>query len=590
MMRPVTKLKSALALLALAGLYAVAPVAAQIPLDAELGRDVGDGQVLYNTPYDPKAVKEITFVAPTAAHPVYEIVVPLGDWTEGKAASFKKVVVNGLECESYYIFKDGFAHVQSSSWLTKESATAKNVVLVARMLWHNNEDVKIDLTLDAQNEDGTAKVVEKSYTTKAPAKGGGPEGWRRYQSVVVQEKAGVDRAKEPVEFSITARKEHCGDLAKELRVYVVDELEQEPVAVPFQTFNHGVFPGTPNGTSNDNYLQHPSQFIEVVAFATVAANQQRVLLVCYDNPAAEAPAEPRSDLKVTGESLSATVENDFFIAQLDKKSGQIAAFTLKGGDEEPVLTNSQSGALHWNPDSFSDNGFWGHTFSWDPPERTVVTARGPLMFRITNSGRMPGWTPQVWASVTYTFYAWTPYVKSTTSMEVREPLNASAIRNGEVVLDTHLVDHFVWQEKDGQLKRMRTMHGPNWQDEWATRIDADVPWLALTNEEKDYGIGAVTVDLTTFNPDSGEANMHRSAYYLYYHHFWGTPLTYFTRGLVYPFSDYQRGPIITVRPGSTYVEKMAFVPFHLGKDPQRYQAIIDASKVLIQPLEQRWGR
>jgi hypothetical protein len=35
---------------------------------------------------------------------------------------------------------------------------------------------------------------------------------------------------------------------------------------------------------------------------------------------------------------------------------------------------------------------------------------------------------------------------------------------------------------------------------------------------------------------------------------------------------------------------MAFVPFHLGKDPQRYQAIIDASKVLTQPLEQRWGR
>lgn len=44
MMRPVKKLKCALALLALAGLYAVAPVAAQIPLDAELGRDVAMGR------------------------------------------------------------------------------------------------------------------------------------------------------------------------------------------------------------------------------------------------------------------------------------------------------------------------------------------------------------------------------------------------------------------------------------------------------------------------------------------------------------------------------------------------------------------
>lgn len=590
MMRATLKTHGALALLSLATLCAGPRANAQIPIDAELGRDVGDGIVLYNTPYDPKNIKEVTFVAPTASHPYYEIVVPLGDWSEGKAASFKKVTVNGLDCESYYVFVDGFAHVQSSSWLTKESANAKNVVVVARMLWHNNEDVKVDFTLDAQDAEGKAIVVEKSFSGKAPAKGGGPEGWRRYQSVLLQEKAAVDRAKEPVEFSITARKEQCGDLAKELRVYVVDEIEQEPVAIPFQTFNQGVFQGTPNGTSNDNYLQHPSQFIEVVAFPTVSANQERVLLVCYDNPTAEAPGESRSDLKVTGESLGALVENDFFAAQLDKKSGQIASFALKGGAEQPVLTNSLSGALHWNPDSFSDNGLWGHSFSWNPPERTVVTARGPLMFRITNSGRMPGSTPQVWTSVTYTFYAWTPYVKCTTSMEVREPLNASAIRNGEVVIDTHLVDHFVWQEKSGQLKRMRTMHGPNWQDEWATRIDADAPWLALTNEEKNYGIGAVSVDLTTFNPNSGEANMHRSAYYLYYHHFWGIPLTYFTRGLVYPFSDYQRGPIITVRPGSTYVEKMAFVPFHLGKDPERYQAIIDASKVLTSPLEQRWGR
>lgn len=589
-MRSVSHYLTIRALLTASLMLAALPVFAQVPLDAEIGRDVGDGQVLYNAPYDPKAIKEVTFVAPIASHPYYEIVVPLGDWTEGKAAFFKKVMVNGLECESYYVFVDGVAHVQSSSWLTRESANAKNVVVVARMLWHNNEDVKVDFTLDAQDAEGKAIVVEKSYTGKAPAKGGGPMGWRRYQSVAVEEKAGLDRIKEPVEFSITARKEQCGDLAKELRVFVVDEIEQEPVAIPFQTFNQGVFPGTPPGTNNDNYLQHPSQFIEVVAFATVSANQKRALLVCYDNPAAEALAAPRSDMKVTGESLSALVENDYFAAQLDKKSGQIAAFTLKGGSDLPVLTNSQSGALHWNPDSFSDNGLWGHTFSWDPPERTVVTTRGPLVFRITNSGRMPGSTPQVWASVTYTFYAWTPYVKCTTSLEVREPLNASAIRNGEVVLDTHLVDHFVWQEKGGELKRMRTMHGPNWQDEWATRIDADVPWLALTNEDKDYGIGAVTVDLTTFNPNSGEANMHRSAYYLYYHHFWGTPLTYFTRGLVYPFSDYQRGPIITVRPGSTYVEKMAFVPFHLGKDPARYQAIIDASKVLTSPLEQRWGR
>ena len=66
----------------------------------------------------------------------------------------------------------------------------------------------------------------------------------------------------------------------------------------------------------------------------------------------------------------------------------------------------------------------------------MTTTRGPLMFRVTNRGRMPDSTPQVRASVTYSFYAHTPYVKVTTITEVRDALNASAIRNGEIVLDS----------------------------------------------------------------------------------------------------------------------------------------------------------
>jgi hypothetical protein len=562
----------------------------QPAISVEQGHDVGDGQVLYDTPYDPKQVSEISFYAPTAAHPFYEIVIPMGDWSEGESASFKNVTVNGVTCESYYAFVDGFAHVQRG-WLTEASPTAKNVVLVARSLWHNRESVSVDVEISATDRDGKGVTVKKHYAATAPSQGGGPDGWRRYQSVVLEEKAGLDREQEPVEFSVTARAENCGDLAKELRVFAVD-IEQALEPLPFQTFNQGTFRGTPPGTSNENYLQHPSEFIEVVTIANVDANQRQVLLVCYDNPQAKALSAPPSDLKVTGNSLNALVETDHYAAKLDDKSGQIASFTLKGRSDNPVplLTNSQSGALHWNPDSFGDNGLWGHTFSWDPPERTVVTTRGPLMFRITNSGRMPGSTPQIWASVTYSFYAFTPYVKVSTIMEVRDIFNANAIRNGEVVLDTHLVDHFVWQEKSGALRKVRTMHGPNWQDEWATRVDADIPWLAMTNEQDGFGIGTVNINATTFNPHSGEATLHRPAYYLYYHHFWGTPLTYFTRGWVYPFSDYQRGPIITVKPGSTYLEKMALTPFFLKEGEERYEAIVDVSTSLKRPLEQRWGR
>jgi len=259
------------------------------------------------------------------------------------------------------------------------------------------------------------------------------------------------------------------------------------------------------------------------------------------------------------------------------------------------LTNSYSYAAHWNPDSFTDNGYWGHTFAWDPPDQTIVTARGPILFRVTHSGRMPEYTPQVRASVSYSFYASVPYVKVTTVTEVRDPTNVSAIRNGEMVIDAHLVTDYVWEEKAGGIRKCRALHGPTLSDEWAVRLNHDVPWLALTNERDDYGLGVAVETSVAFNPDYGEAAVHRPAYYLYTHHYWGIPVTYCTRGWVYPFSDYhrgdgERGPIIPVRPGSVYLEKMAFAPFFLRDGADRYRDIAEVSKQLRYPLAQRWGR
>jgi hypothetical protein len=550
-----------------------------------IGRDVGDGQTRYDIPYDPKSVGEMLFIAPTPEHPYYEIVAPMGDWDGGAGASVSKVRVNGLDIESFYLFVDGFSHVQGN-WITRDAPAAKNIVLVARALWHNNEAVTLEADISGPSP------ATRSVSGTAPATGGGPEGWRRYQSVVLREEVGVDRRHEPVEFSVTVRAEDATNLEKELRLYAVDPESGALTPLPLQTFNPKRFLGQPPGTSETDYLFHPSQSIEGVFLADVPANDARVYVLVYDNPDAPAPSAPATDLKVTGDAPGFTVENEFFTVRLDSRSGQIASIDLKGRPENPVprLTNSYSYAVHWNPDSFSDNGLWGHTFGWNPPDHTLVSANGPLMFRITNRGRMPDRTPQVYASVTYTFYAGVPYIKCTTSTEVREPLNASAIRNGEIVLDSHLITHFVWQEKNGDLRTIPTLHGPNYQDEWTTRVEHDVPWLAMTHEPDDYGIGAIVEDSLQFNPIRGEATTHRPAYYIYYHHMWQIPVTYFTRAWVYPFSDYQRGPILPVDVGSTYVERLAFMPFFLGEGDRRYAAIEAASEQIHNPLSARWGR
>ena len=561
---------------------------AQEPRSVEEGLDVGDGQVLYDIPFDPKHVSQTTFVSPTVKHPFYEIVIPMGDWTEGASATVQKVLVNGVDSDSFYVFVDGFSHVQSG-WITQKSESAKNVVLVTRSLWHNNEPIEVQVEV---NTNGATENIKKLFKAQAPATGGGPEGWHRYQSLLLSEHAGLARNHEPVEFSLTARAEDCADLERELRLFSLDPDSHQLTAVSLQTFNAKHFLGTPPGTTNVNYLQHPSQSLEGVFEASVPANGAQVYIFVYDNRNADAPVPATADLTVTGPALGASVENDFFVVTLDSKCGQVASFQLKGRKEKPVprLSNSLTFAVHWNPDSFSDNGKWGHTFAWNPPEHTVTTARGPLMFRVTNRGRMPDSTPQVRASVTYSFYAHTPYVKVSTILEVHDPLNASAVRNGELVLDSYLVDHFVWQDKNGGLKILRTLHGPDWQDEWATRVDHDVPWLAMTNEREDYGIGEIIQSSLSFNPIRGEATTHRPAFYLYVHHFWQLPVTYFTRAWVYPFSDYQRGPILPADAGSTYVEKMAFLPFYLHDGSHRYADIEAANTALKNPLVQRWGR
>jgi len=582
----------------------------------EKGHDVGDGIVRYDCPYNPKAVNDIAFVAPSIEYPYYEIVVPMGDWTQGKSATVDSVVVNGVTSESFYVFVDGRSHV-SSAWITRKAATAENVVLVTRSLWHNGEDTTVEIGIKATNNEDSPETVTKTFSGKAPSKGGGPSGWRRYQSFVAREKAGLDRRNEPVEFTLAARAENCGDLERELRLFHFDTSDSSLEPVPFQTFNAKAFPGNPPGTVDPNYLKHPSRSIQVVFPASVRANSAKVYVAFYDNPDAEAVEEPETDLDISGPSLGATVENWFYKVKLSEKSGQIASFDLKPGNwgsapelsesgvtssknpdadpawkdlQTPRLSNSLSLALHWNPDSFGDNGKWGHTFAWNPPDRTVVTARGPLLFRITNSGRMPDETPQIDASVSYSFYPGVPYVMATTITKARDPFNASAIRNGEIVLDSHLVTHFVWKEKNGEVRTVRTVHGPNWQDEWVYRVDQDVPWIALTNELDGFGVGEAILSSIAFNPVDGEATQHRPAFYLYYHPNWQIPLTYFTRGWVYPFSDYQRGPILPVDAGSTYVERMAFVPFPLHDSNDRYREIQEVSLRLQDPLEIRWGR
>ncbi len=541
--------------------------------------------------FDPATLDTLTCFAPTGERPLYEIAIPLGDWEGGSGAKISKVVINGVECIAYGIYTDGLAHLQEGhSWITRSSETAKNVVVLAKALWHNDERIIAKVVVEHADNGKTFTIAGR-----APSTGGMPSGSVHYESFGLTEEAGINREGEPVEISLSVYPEEVatpdekGGLASEVRLYRVPE-KGDPIAVPFQVYDSGGVPGVPNAPDNQSYLYRESKTVRIVFAAEVSAHKTVPYVLTYGCDYLPPPPAPKKRLHIEGEAPGFIVSNEYYTCKLEPNSGQIVSIKMNGEENEdvPPFTNSLTRAMHWNPDSYGSNGKWGHTFAWDPPDKTVVAADGPIMLRITNSGRMPDETPHVYASVSYTFYADTPYIGVSTVMEVRDRYSSSAMRNGEVVVDSHLVTHFVWKDNAGQINRVNTKVTPGQRDEMAVMAEYNIPWIAVTNELDRYGMAAIWTTVDAYQRDMGTKPIHRPGYFCYNHHAWGTPLTYFTRAWVYPFAYKERRPNIYIEPGAVYFERGAFYPFRIAKKND-YGSVEKMDTLLRQPLIRKTG-
>ena len=536
-------------------------------------------------PFDPKTLDTLSCFAPTGERPMYEIAIPIGDWEGGPGASISSVTINGVKCYAYSVYSNGVAHLGTQ--ITQKAQQTKNIIVVAKALWHNSEHIEAKVKIEHTENAETRTIIGR-----APSKGGMPEGTVHYESFALAEEAGLDRKHEPVEISVSVYPEEVataddqGGLASELRLYRITE-GGCPEPVPIQIFDTGGVPGVEH---KDSYHFSPSKTVRLFFFAKVSANQSVPYVLTYGSSSPPPSPAPSRTLDIKGKAPGFIISNLFYSCTLDSKSGQIMSIKLNGeaNKDVPAFTNSLTRAMHWNPDSYGANGKWGHTFAWDPPDHTVIAADGPMLFRITNSGRMPDETPQVYASVSYSFYAETPYIGVTTVMEVRDRYSASALRNGEVVVDSHLVTHFVWKDKAGRINRIPTLIQAGVLDENAVMTEPDIPWVAVTNEYDGYGMAAIWAKVDAYHREEGTRPVHRPGYFFYNHHAWGTPLTYFTRAWVYPFAYKGRRPNIMVEPGAVYYERGVFYPFRFepGSD---YEQVERINTVLSQPLLRKTG-
>lgn len=538
--------------------------------------------------FDPMNVKEVLFKAPTLDHPYSHLIIPVKEW-DGNPPSITRCKINGEDPETYWVFVDGEVHVHN--WLAAQAKHVKNIVIVAKYAWHSSTSYKIEVELKGRKVANPKNESDYDFQSTihdvtSPARGGIPSGWRYAQFLVLSEEKGIARNGEPMDISVCVRRDRVRDIGKELRVMEYDPEKLVYTEIASQVFNVQAYNGR-RFEEKGGVLDIPSVYARVLFFASVPPNSKKIYSVLYANPTAENP-NYSTDLNVTGNGLGSVVENDCYVIELEKKSGQVNSIKMKQtkGLSVPLLSNSTSGSVHWNPDTFGENGSWGHAFSWDPPEN-IVTVNGPLMYRVTRHGRMPG-NPEMFLSVTYTFYAGLPYYKMSSVMEVNNAYAACAIRNGEMVFDGDLFDHYAWKAKNGERRVLRSLMNPDQGIDAPAVIANNTPWLCLYNSESKYAMGSIQLEVHNFSKYDGSPATYRPGYFLYCHPQWSRPLTYFVRTLVYSWGYNWRGPIPHVPEGNSYVEENAFFPFILGlSDP--FEPIEDLNVQMRNPLELSWG-
>ena len=551
------------------------------------GYNVGDRVQPVVLPFDPANPPPYMFVSPTADAPYWWLAWRLPDWTDGPGAAVSSVTVNGRPVNDYAVMVSGQMH--ETPWITRDRSTATRIVLIVKMLWADGASYD----LAAQATSGGGNRTMHTASLQAPSIGGGPAGFRCYDSFKLTETAGVDRRAEPVEVVVAAERSESHGLAHELRLYEYRVDSRELVPMPFQVFDSRTFQGMPpvpegREPKGNHPLNKPSQSVRVAFLADVPANASRIYCAAYGGGSNDpVPPSPHRLQATPAGGGASVVENAHYRVRLHAQNGQIESVSLKTASGTQAFTNSATGCVHANPDVYGDSGHWGRTTAWNPPERTHVAASGPLLYRVTRAGRMPN-NPQVQVSVTYSFWAGVPYVLVSSTMNVTNDFATIALCNGEMAFDAELFDAYAWQTPGGQLRQVRALNRADPLIDGATMLPPNVPWLALYHSQQQRAFGAISLTAAALDPQTGNPSVYRPAYFLYGNSFGKFPRVHVTRAWVYPWGYNDHAPAIPVYAGSTYVAQMALVPFTLDEKTP-FAPIENLSRTLRTPLEVAYG-
>jgi len=468
----------------------------------------------------------------------------------------KNVTINGQRVRDFILFQQG------QELLAKEIKGSSPFEIKIRYPWEGNKDYEIQILL---NNPKTKKQIKLSQKISSPdQKGYWNPNWKNYLSLIVAEEHNIERINYPIHATLAVLSKYFKS-PDEIRVIKVEKVLEDIVylEIPAQVYEvvnwddqkllSTVETDELSGERIVRY--HPTTTFSLAFLANLHPNEKATYLIFYNNQAATKPTYA-SDLRVKGEGIGKTIENNYIRVTLNKKSGVIYEITEKLSRirlEHKLETN---GSIHWNPCVYSPPHAWYHTSDWEnPPFKENV---GPVFYSIKIANSLPFY-PNVQASVTYYIYANSPYILVQTTINLTDSMFVQALRNGEVVFNKKVFNKAAYREMNGEV-RIIDLKNTKMHPEHAVILRPDVPWVLFYNEEKNIVFANLYLETTNFNLEGGEASLQQPFVYIQ-----NGPWYYLARGLVYSFGTNNQTRMLPGREGSVYYEKNIFYPYSFKK-------------------------
>jgi len=527
----------------------------------------------------PDEAQSIRFLMPDADSPTYRVAVTVPP-VEVRDGRIDRIEANGVECRDYTL-------VQSSREIYDRMTIAgEDLTITARIDWRSGEDVAFTVVWEGSGE--SWQVTSRAGSTTP---GWWNDGWRYYAGVLVSEPAGIPRSGEPVHVTMGLFADRLSDAAREIRVVTYAPNDERAdgrgyVEVPSQVYNVTTWKDEAllsteerDEATGERILRYsPTTTLDLAFLADVGAMGNQPYMVFYGNPDASPPAY-ETDLRVEGEGLGATVENEFYRIGHAATSGAIFTVEVKQGVnvvlEHKLETN---GAVQWDPDVYAPPHTWVHASDWEAPERQIVC--GPVFCMFRRWAPLPH-LPDVIASSTNIYYAGKPYVLVTETTSFEQDRYVKAVRQAEVVFNHEVLDEFAYFDSQG-VERTMEIEGSRPHPAHAIDLPSETPWMAFFNREREVAFAYVPLEAAATSLSGGEAPLENADFYVE-----NGPWVYLARPLVYPFGTNNPSRMVHVPRGAFYVSKTAYAPIRLGDAGDPLRPVAELQALLTQPLRTR---